>query len=308
MASLLDPRIKLRHLTCFVEVTRRGGVARAGSALGMSQPAVSKAIAELEAILGVALFDRSRRALSLTAHGEMFLRFATAGLATLRQGADSVAEALAGAGMVAFGALPTVAAGVVSLALKRFASSPLACRTLVESGPSQYLLELLRTAAISFVAGRMASPEAMQGLSFEHLYSEELAFVVRPGHPLAEVGRLDLRAMADFEALLPPRRAIIRPEVDALLLAAGVGRFAFEIETVSNSLGRGYVLLSDAIWIISRGVVARDLAAGALHSLPVDTGATLGPVGVTTRTGAELSLPAQAMLAAIRQAAVELRA
>ncbi|HEY0920789.1 pca operon transcription factor PcaQ [Devosia sp.] len=303
MASLLDPRIKLRHLTCFVEVTRRGGVARAGSALGMSQPAVSKAIAELEAILGVALFDRSRRALALTAHGEMFLRFATAGLATLRQGADSVAEALAGTGMVAFGALPTVAAGIVPLALKRFAASPLACRTLVESGPSQYLLELLRTAAISFVAGRMASPEAMQGLSFEHLYSEELAFVVRPGHPLAEAGRLDLRAMADFEVLLPPRRAIIRPEVDALLLAAGVGRFAFEIETVSNSLGRSYVLLGDAVWIISRGVVARDLATGVLRSLPVDAGATLGPVGITTRTGAELTLPAQAMLAAIRQAA-----
>ena len=235
MPSLLDPRIKLRHLLCFVEITRQGGVARAGAELGMTQPAVSKAVAELEAILGVRLFDRSRRALTLTSYGEMFLRFATAGLATLRQGADTIAEARAGSGFVAFGALPTVAAGVVPAALRRFAASSLACRTLVESGPSPYLLELLRTAAIGFVVGRMANPEAMDGLSFEHLYSEELAFVVRPGHPLAGVAELDPRSMAGFEALMPPRRAIIRPAVDALLLAAGVGRFALKIETVSNS-------------------------------------------------------------------------
>ena len=303
MPSLLDPRIKLRHLLCFVEITRQGGVARAGAELGMTQPAVSKAAAELEAILGVPLFDRSRRALTLTSYGEMFLRFATAGLATLRQGADTIAEARAGSGFVAFGALPTVAAGVVPAALRRFAASSLACRTLVESGPSPYLLELLRTAAIGFVVGRMANPEAMDGLSFEHLYSEELAFVVRPGHPLAGVAELDPRSMAGFEALMPPRRAIIRPAVDALLLAAGVGRFALEIETVSNSLGRSYALMSDAIWIISRGVVASDLAAGQLVRLPVDVSATLGPVGITTRSGADLSLPAQAMLEAVRQAA-----
>ena len=303
MPSLLDPRIKLRHLLCFVEITRQGGVARAGAELGMTQPAVSKAAAELEAILGVPLFDRSRRALTLTSYGEMFLRFATAGLATLRQGADTIAEARAGSGFVAFGALPTVAAGVVPAALRRFAASSLACRTLVESGPSPYLLELLRTAAIGFVVGRMANPEAMDGLSFEHLYSEELAFVVRPGHPLAGVAELDPRSMAGFEALMPPRRAIIRPAVDALLLAAGVGRFALKIETVSNSLGRSYALMSDAIWIISRGVVANDLAAGQLVRLPVDVSATLGPVGITTRSGAELSLPVQAMLEAVRQAA-----
>ena len=79
MVSSFDPRIKLRHLNAFLETVRQNGVARAGTELGMTQPAVSKAIAELEAILDVALFDRSRRALSLTAYGEMFERFAQAG-------------------------------------------------------------------------------------------------------------------------------------------------------------------------------------------------------------------------------------
>ena len=300
MAVSLDPRIKLRHLSAFLETVRHHGVARAGNELGMTQPAVSKSIAELEAILGVALFDRTRRALTLTAAGDLFLRFAQAGIATLRQGVETLAEAQRGTSFIAFGALPTVTAGVVPRALQRFASSSFACRTLVESGPSPYLLELLRNAAVDFVVGRLADPRAMDGLSFEHLYSEELALVVRPGHPLAAQAALELRSLEAFQLLLPPRQAIIRPAVDALLIAGGIGRTVNEIETVSNSLGRSYTLLSDAIWIISHSVVAGDLETGQLLRLAIDTRATRGPIGITTRSGVELGLPARALLDAVR--------
>ena len=301
MAVSLDPRIKLRHLSAFLETVRHHGVARAGNELGMTQPAVSKSIAELEAILGVALFDRTRRALTLTAAGDLFLRFAQAGIATLRQGVETLAEAQRGTSFIAFGALPTVTAGVVPRALQRFASSSFACRTLVESGPSPYLLELLRNAAVDFVVGRLADPRAMDGLSFEHLYSEELALVARPGHPLAAQAALELRSLEAFQLLLPPRQAIIRPAVDALLIAGGIGRTVNEIETVSNSLGRSYTLLSDAIWIISHSVVAGDLETGQLLRLAIDTRATRGPIGITTRSGVELGLPARALLDAVRQ-------
>jgi LysR family pca operon transcriptional activator len=290
-------------LSAFLETVRQGGVAQAGMELGMTQPAVSKAIAELEAIMGVALFDRSRRALSLTQHGEMFERFAQAGLATLRQGLETIEEARSGTKFIAFGALPTVAASVVPEALSRFTRSSFASRVVVESGPSPYLLELLRTVAIDFVVGRAAQPSAMEGLSFEFLYSEDLALVVRPGHPLADSQSVDLAVLAEYQLLMPPRQAIIRPAVDALLIAAGIGRPVNEIETVSNSLGRSYTLLSDAIWIISSGGVARDIEAGQLVRLPVDVSGTQGAVGITTRSGAELPLPAHAMLDCIRQAA-----
>jgi LysR family pca operon transcriptional activator len=301
MAATLDPRIKLRHLSAFLETVRQGGVARAGSELGMTQPAVSKAIADLEAILDVALFDRSRRALSLTAHGEMFERFAQSGLATLRQGLETIEEARSGTKFIAFGALPTVAAGVVPRALQRFSKSSFACRALVESGPSPYLLGLLRTSAIDFVVGRMAQPAALDGLSFEHLYSDELALAVRPGHPLTASASLTLRDLMEFQLLMPPRQAIIRTAVDTLLITGGLGRPVNEIETVSNSLGRSYTLLSDAVWIISHGVVERDIAAGHLVRLDIDVSGTQGAVGVTTRSGAELSLSSRAMLDCIRQ-------
>jgi LysR family pca operon transcriptional activator len=265
----------------------------------MTQPAVSRALAELEAIMDVALFDRSRRALSLTSSGELLVRYAQEGLATLQQGLDTVAMRSA-ATVVAFGALPTVAAGIVPRALHRFAQSPFACRARVESGPSPYLLGLLRTAAIEFVVGRLASADKMDGLSFDQLYSEQLVLVVRPGHPLANRTSLSLQDVAPFQMVLPPRGAIIRPEIDALLIAGGVSSLNAEVETVSNSLGRAYTLMTDAVWAISSGVVANDLAQGTLTSLSIDMRATRGSIGITTRSGAELSPPARELIACIR--------
>ncbi len=297
---MLSPRLKLRHLNAFLETARLGGVARAGAALGMTQPAVSKAIAEFESIIDAPLFDRSRRALTLTPAGELLVRFGQSAFAMLQQGLDSVEAIKTGTGFVAFGALPTVTAELVPRALQRFARGPLACRSLVETGPSPYLLERLRTAAIEFVVGRLADAEAMLGLSFEHLYSEHLVLVVRPDHALLNHTSVTLQQAAAHKLLMPPRGAIIRPAVDALLLAGGVARLTAEIETVSNSLGRAYTLRSDAVWVISEGVVRGDLANGTLARLPVDMRATLGPIGITTRTGADLTPPARDLLDCLR--------
>ena len=105
---LLDPRIKLRHIACFLEVARLKSVVAAAEALNISQPAASKTIQELEDLLGVALFDRSRRSLFLSPFGEIFQRYAAASITALRQGVDSIAKAQTDAVIVKVGALPTV--------------------------------------------------------------------------------------------------------------------------------------------------------------------------------------------------------
>jgi LysR family pca operon transcriptional activator len=173
----------------------------------------------------------------------------------------------------------------------------------VESGPSPHLLGLLRAGGIDLVVGRMPAPEVMAGLTFEHLYSEPLVLAVRPGHPLLTETVPSLRMVEPFPALVPPRGAIIRQTVETVLLAAGIARLPREIETVSNSFGRAYACLSDAVWFISRSVVAADLQSGALVALDVDMSASYGAIGITTRAGAEIDLPTGAFIAAVREVA-----
>lgn len=300
----LDPRIKLRHLTAFIETDRQGGVLPAAEALGLTQPAISKSLAELEDILDVALFDRTRRKLALTEFGALFLRYATATLSALRQGVESVSVAGGGGdAVVRLGALPTVEVEIVPHAVARFSASPLACRVHVESGPSPHLLSLLAGGAIDFVVGRMPAPELMAGFSFEHLYTEPLVLAVRPSHPLLDQAAPALPMIEPYPALVPPRGAIIRGTVESLLLAAGITRLPREVETVSNSFARAYALLTDAVWFISRSVVAADLEKGDLYALPLDLTASFGAIGITTRAGAELDLPTNALIASIRDQA-----
>ena len=303
----LDPRIKLRHLSVFLEVVRTGSVVQAASALGLTQPALSKTIAELEEIVQVKLFDRAGRKLSLTSFGEVFQRYAGASLTALKQGMRSMAQARDDqAAAFCIGALPTVSARILPRAAARFMAQGLGLKPRIVTGPNGYLLSQLRLGEVDLVIGRMAEPEMMRGFAFEHLYEETIALVVRPAHPLLESQRFDLAAISQYQLLMPPPGSIIRPTAQRYLTAHALGPFAGEIETISDNFARAYVRASDAVWIISEGVVAEELAHGFLARLPADTSATLGPVGLTTRTDVQPSLPAQLFAQAVREAVAAL--
>ncbi|HVY21125.1 MAG TPA: pca operon transcription factor PcaQ [Bauldia sp.] len=284
MARLVDPRIKLRHIVCFLEVARLKSVVKAAHELNMSQPAASKTIQELEEILGVPLFDRSRRNLFLSPAGESFQRHSTASIAALRQGVDSVLDDNAPT-VVRVGSLPTVSAMLLPRAVQRFTSEQKRYRVRVTTGPSDYLLSLLRAGELDVIIGRMADPGDIAALAFEHLYAERVVFVVRRGHPLLKRRRFRLSAIADYQILMPSPGAVILPSVERLLTAHGVTNLRDDIQTVAVTFGRRYTATTDAVWIISEGVVAEDVEAGELALLPVDTSETYGAIGLTARSG-----------------------
>lgn len=302
---MIDSRIRLRHLQAFLEIARRKSVSRAAEALHLTQPAISKTLAELEEILGVVLMTRNRAGAMLTAAGEVFLHYAATSHAALRQGIDALAQTkMAATTPLAIGALPSVAARVIPGAILAFrAMRPDAVPRIV-TGPNRYLLDQLRAGALDLVVGRLGSPEAMKGLSFAQLYSERVAIVVRPGHPL--IATPDLARLPEFPVLLPEPGAAIRAIAERFLVAGGIGEIRDRIETVADAFGRAFTRQTDAVWIISRGVVALDLADGALVELPFDMGDTSGPVGLTLRADGEDSPALRQFTAALRAATATL--
>jgi LysR family transcriptional regulator, pca operon transcriptional activator len=300
-------RIKYRQVNCFLEVAERRSFVRAAEALHTTQPAVSKTIAELEEALGVALLERSRRGVHLTAYGEVFRRHAGASVAALRQGVESLVSAQSGEGLrVAIGVLPTVAAAVMPRAIKRAKERGLTGTVYLATGTNDVLLGLLKAKNLDLVVGRFADGALMRELVFEHLYSEEIVLVGRGRHPLADRQRTSLSVIKDYTVLLPEPGSIIRPTVDTLLRSRGVSELSDVIETTSPTFGRSYLRLSDAIWIISRGVVADDLRSGDLIELPIDVDVVTGPVGLTMRADAAPTLPIQIIRDAIRAVAIEI--
>jgi LysR family pca operon transcriptional activator len=143
----------------------------------------------------------------------------------------------------------------------------------------------------------------MTGFFFEHLYSEHVLFVVRRGHPVLSGGQDPFARLGEYPALMPTRESVIRPFVDRYFIAHGITPPSTAIETVSDSFGRAFLRQSDAVWIISAGVVADELASGTFVALPFDTSETQGPVGLTMRTDAAPSAAFSLLLQAIRDAA-----
>src|SRR5690606_18963478 len=117
------------------------------------------------------------------------------------------------------------------------------------TGPNNYLFSLLRTGDVDIVIGRMAEPDLMLGLAFEHLYSESVVLVVRPDHPLLALEDFHPSLIEPYQVLMPTPDAVIRHHVDRMLLVHGISNIRDEIETVSNAFGRSYVRQTDAIWI-----------------------------------------------------------
>ena len=277
-------RIKLRHLRTFVEIARHGALKPAAEALNMTQPAVSKVLKDLEEIVGFHLVERSRRGASLTEAGEVLLQFAEQSLIALQQGLTSLEAIESGtAGQLRIGALPSVAARLLPVAVMRFRELSPAATLSIEEGSHETLVARLRGGELDLVVGRLGSPDSMTGLSFTQIYSEQVVIVTAPDHPIAGSSRIE--DILDWPVLYPPAAAAIRPLVDRLFLSLGIGQPPDRIETVSEAFGRAMVQGSlRPVWIISGGVVASELASGALRPLAVDASDTAGPVGIMARS------------------------
>lgn len=301
---MIESRVRFRHLQTFLEVARQKSVVKAADLLNVSQPAVTKTIRELEEALGVAVFEREGRGIRITRSGEIFMRHAGQAITALRQGIDSVAQGNIDTGPpIRVGALPTVSARIMPYAMSLFLEEKTGSTVKIVTGENAVLLEQLRLGELDLVVGRLAEPERMAGVFFEHLYSEQVVFAVRAGHPLAQKNQDVFAGLGAFPVLMPTRGSIIRPFVERFLIMHGIAGIPTQIETVSDSFGRAFVRQSDAIWIISSGVVADDVASGALVALPVDTSETRGPVGLTMRTDTAPSPAFSILLQTIREAA-----
>ena len=314
--DVFDKRLKLRHLHCFLEVARLGKIVLAADVLAVSQPALSKSIRELETLLGVKLFKRNKRGMELSRYGEIFHRRVSSSISELRQGLDNIRRAKQeGEPFLSIGVLPTVAAQLMPEAVIRFKQSGRSTNLHLFAGPNTVLLERLRLAELDLVVCRMADPSVMHGLSFQHVYSEYISVVVRPQHPLLRTiaatapvnGQgVSLNGIEKYVVLIPTRESIIRPTVDRLLMTHGIDELPQTIETVSDAFGRNYVQQTDAVWIISNGVIAIDVAQRKLEEIPLDVKETLGPVGLTTRADKIMSTDLQLFMDSVKQVAGDL--
>jgi LysR family hydrogen peroxide-inducible transcriptional activator len=175
--------MEMHQLRYVVAVARTGNFSRAAEQCHVSQPSLSQQIQKLEDELGQRLFDRMKRAVKLTPHGDAFLPRAL----HILEEADMAKREAADAqhllrGTLTFGALPTIAPYLLPEALAEFTRKFPGVEILVQEDTTARLLKLAHRYEIDFA---LAS-EPIQDERFEvrELFTEELLLALPPGHPL----------------------------------------------------------------------------------------------------------------------------
>ena len=275
--------MELRHLRYFVAVAEELHFRRAAERLHVAQPAVSEQIRKLEDELGVRLFDRTQRSVSLTDAGAAFLAEARrvlqqAEVARLaaRNAGDRAASRLR------IGYVPASLPAGIPRALQRLAASMSSLETSLRPGSGLELLEAVRAEELD--AAIVSLPGATSGLRVTELAPQRMVAAVPVGHRWAVEFEIRLAQMAPERIVVLPRD-VSRPFYDAIVAAcrdAGLAPTLVEMPdgNVEQALlavasGAGMALLPEP--------VSERYAAPGVRFLPLDEGQPAIATAVVTR-------------------------
>ncbi|WP_252090702.1 LysR family transcriptional regulator [Pseudomonas sp. MWU13-3659] len=289
----------LRQLRYFIALTEYRSFVRAAEAMGITQPAFSRAIQNLEQTLGCSLVDRGNKALPPTPEGQVVLQHAR----RLVQGAAQLNNEVLqmtklDAGELHFGSGPALAVHLVPQALQHFIEHHPGIRTALLVDNAERLGQALRREQIEFFVDDIRPFEADPNFHTEPLKPRPGLFFCRPEHPLLAKDSLSTNDLFAY----PLASALLAPGVRKRLAnLSGRNDFTPHLQTEHLAVLRSVVLASDAIGTASEEAVSEDLAAGRLvrlHWRNVPPGLEVLSVrcGVVSRSGYRLSPAARAMI------------
>ena len=279
--------VTLKHLRAFSAVARARGFTRAAEASGLSQPALTASIRQLEEALGLALFERTTRRVRLTADGLSFLPVAERLLADFDNAIASVrADAAAGRRRVSVAALPSMAALVLPQAVARLIAQAPQTRVHVRDLNSSAVQRRVRAGEVDFGIGSIW--EAEPDLAFEPLLADAFGVVCRSDHPLAQAGAPV--AWADLAALPFLGLALdtgIRPLIEQ---AADVPETVMRPQLEFSNITTLGAMLAEGVGVTAMPHLAfRCIGSDGLTFLPMAGAPLLRTVCLVRRAGMPLA-------------------
>lgn len=259
--------MNLRHLAVFHAVAQCGSISAAASKLFVSQPAVSRELAELERRLGLTLFDRLPRGVRLTEAGVLLFDYARR-IFALEQAAQSALEELADlrGGRLAIGASSTLGMYVLPSRVAEFHREHPGLKLSLEVGNTssieQHLLE--HRIALGFVEG----PVKAGGFETHLFMQDEIVAVVAAGHPLASRSDIRPEELAGVQMVLREPGSGTRAIVEQVLQSHGITP-AETLEMGSTEAIKRAVIAGSAMTWLSQLCVGDELALGTLATLNV---------------------------------------
>ena len=296
-----------RRFELMFAFAERRHINAAATLVGVSQPAASMALHDLEASVGVPLFDRAHSGVMLNETGQLLLGHVKRALNHLRLASTEIA-ARRGVieGKVVVGALPFSRPYVLPAAVGTVLGQHPGLQVQTIEAPMEALISGLHLGDVDFLVGAMSAKPLEGGLIAEPLISPPMKILVCADHPLTRRRALRLTHILDARWVLPCHGTPTREALSTFLARRKLREPHVAVESSDLSVIRGLLLETDMISAASPQLFPYELRAGMLATLPVDLPGTERPIGILRRTQ-ELSSPgAQLVMKEIRRLCADL--
>lgn len=283
-------RLKLRQLRLLVAVGKHGSIQNAARELGISQPAATKMIQDLEIDFEVTLFTRTNRGVVPTVFGDTLIRHGTLIFAQVSNAAQELDDLNEGnSGRVVVGTLLAASTKLLPEAITTVLRDRPKIAIKIIEGTNEVLMPALLSGEIDIVVGRLPSHRHRDKLKQEKLFDDRVTAVVDNNHPLAQVRSLPFQQVKPFGWILPPPETTMRRQIDQFFISQDQYTPPFAIESVSYLANRAMLQSSDWIGLMPTEVVQQDVENGFLTALDWDVPFGQSPIGLTFRDDDSLS-------------------
>jgi DNA-binding transcriptional LysR family regulator len=302
------PHLKTHQLVFLVHLDEERRLARAAAAAGLTQPAASKLLRQIEETLDVKLFDRHARGVAPTRYGEILVRHARSALSEIGLAREELAALKAGCtGKAAIGTIVEPGANLVPTAIATLKQRYPGTLVHVEIDASRLLVHRLLQGHLDMVVARLLDAEAADEVEYEPLALDEPhAVIASARHPLAGRAHLRLEDLIEQPWIVPPPGSLVREKLAAMFLHQGLPQPHDIVETSSLPMITALLEQGRMVVALPEVSVGSYCKAGILKVLMTDLPVGIGGFGIITRRSRELAPGALLMLSALREVANKL--
>ena len=299
--------MRLQAIEQFIAVVDAGSIRGAARQLNMSQPALTRALQQLEEELGVQLMDRSGRGVTPTAAGSAFLSRARVAEAELRKAAEEARRTVGDSTrLLALGVSPVGASLLLpELAMTLQKLHPATRIRILETTPSA-LLSLVRDEVMDLAVTQRTRIHLDAGLDYRPLAEVQMRIAVRPGHPLLnnpkKLGKKSACSLADIVGaswLYMTAHDSSDDIVSRSFIASGLPVPLPAVHCGSYFVALDLIASTDMLGVLPPALLRTCMQLGKLHELVLTQPLIPIQLGLYTRSGSPPTAPATSAAAAI---------
>jgi DNA-binding transcriptional LysR family regulator len=298
-------RLKLRDLHILISVAQCGTMGKAAVQLAISQPAVSKAISDMEHTLKVRLLDRTAHGVEPTLYGRSLLKWGNAVFDDLRQSVKEI-EYLSdpSSGELRIGCTEPMAWGIVPAVIERLTRQyPRLVFNVKQADPVSLRDRELRERNVELVIGRIVGPISDEEIQVEILFEEKPFVVAGLRHRWVGRRKIELAELVDEPWSVGPPDSFAGSLIDDAFRADGLPPPRVSSVTFSIPLHHALLASGRFLSVLPGSLLRFSRNRMSLKVLPVKLPIRPGPVGIAILKNRTLSPIAQLFIDCVREVA-----